>query len=87
MCNSITKDGKLVKLTNTQLTKLKSTAKNETGTTLRLNKKNFEVEELPHELFLTTIQTAKLRNGFANNMSTNKKLSKAQMSNSIRWIF
>ena len=43
-----------VKLTNTQLNKLKSAAKNNTGTILRLNKKNFEDEELSHELFLTT---------------------------------
>ena len=35
-----------VKVTNTQLNKLKSTAKNKTGTTLTLNKKNFEDEEL-----------------------------------------
>ena len=43
-----------VKLTNTQLNKLKSAAKNKTGTTLRITKKNFQDEELPHELFLTT---------------------------------
>ena len=41
-----------VKLTNTQLNKLKSAAKNKTGTILRPNKKNVENEELPHELFL-----------------------------------
>ena len=40
-----------VKLTNTQLNKLKSAAKNKAGTILRLNKKNFEDQELPHELF------------------------------------
>ena len=50
-----------VKVTNTQLNKLKSAAKNKTGTMLRLNKKNFEDEELPHELFLITRQT-KIRN-------------------------
>ena len=43
-----------VKLTNTRLNKLKSTAKNKTETILRLNKKPFEDDELPHELFLTT---------------------------------
>ena len=37
-----------VKLTNTQSNKLKSTAKNKTGTMLRVSKKNFEDEELPH---------------------------------------
>ena len=51
-----------VKLTNAQLNKLKSTAKNKTGTTLRMNKKNFEDEELAHELFLTTRQTTKIKN-------------------------
>ena len=49
-------------LTNTQLNKFKSTAKNKTETMLRLNKKDFEDEELSHELFLATIQTTKLRN-------------------------
>ena len=59
-----------VKLTNTQLNKLKSTAKNKTVTILRLNKKKFEDEELRHELFLTSRYTTKIRNAFANNMST-----------------
>ena len=40
-----------VKLTNTQLNRLKSAAVNKTGTILRLNKKNFEDEESPHEFF------------------------------------
>ena len=57
-----------VKLTNTQLSKLKSAAKNKTGTILRTNEKNFEDEELPHELFLRTRGTTKIRNAFANNM-------------------
>ena len=38
-----------VKLTNTQLNKLKSAAKKKTQTVLRLNKKNVDYEELPHE--------------------------------------
>ena len=42
-----------VKLTNMQLNKLKSAAKNKSGTVLIKNKKNSEDEELPHELFLT----------------------------------
>ena len=63
-----------VKLTNTQLNKLKSTAKNKTGIIVRLNMKNFEDEELPHELLLTTRQTTKIRNAFVNNMSTDIKL-------------
>ena len=71
-------------LTNTQLNELKSAAENQTGTILRINKKNFEDEELPHELFLTTRQTTKVRNAFANNMSTDIKLSKAQTSKIIQ---
>ena len=42
-----------VKLIDTHLCKLKYAAKNKTGTISRLNKKNFEDEELPHEWFLT----------------------------------
>ena len=49
-------------------------------TILRLDKKDFEDEELQYELFLTTRQTAEIRNIFANNMSTDIKLSKAQIS-------
>ena len=75
-----------VKLTNTQLKKLKPAAKNNTGTILRLNKENFEDEELPHELFITTRQTTKLRNAFANNMSTDIKFSKAQISEIIQSV-
>ena len=39
-----------VKPTSTQLNKLKSAMTIKTGTILELNKKNFEDEELPHEL-------------------------------------
>ena len=63
---------------------IKSAAKNKTRTILNLNKKNFGDEELPHELFLTTRQTTKMRNTFANNMSTDIKLSKAQISKIIQ---
>ena len=56
-----------VKITNTQLNKLKSAARNNIRTILRLNNKHFEDEELLHELFLTTKQTAKTRIPFANN--------------------
>ena len=63
---------------------IKSAAKNRTRTILRLNKKTFEDEELPHELFLTTRQITKIRNAFANNMSTDIKLGKAQISQMIQ---
>ena len=72
-----------VKLINKQLNKSKSPAKNKTGTISRFNKKNFEDEELPHELFLTTRQPTKI-NAFANNMSTDIKLSKTQTSKMIQ---
>ena len=43
-----------VKLTNAKLNILKSAARNKAETILRINKENFEDEELSHELFLTT---------------------------------
>ena len=43
-----------VKITSTQLNKLKSTAKSEIGTTLSMTKKNFQYEEVTHELLLIT---------------------------------
>ena len=69
-----------IKLTNTKIKKLKSPAKNKIGIMLRLNKKNFENKELPHELSLTTRQINKVRNVFADNISTDIKFSKAQIS-------
>ena len=73
-----------VKLTNTQLKKIKSAAKNKTWTILRIYKKNFDDEELPHELFQTTRHSTKIRNAFANNISTDLRLSKAQISKLIQ---
>ena len=49
-----------------------------------MNKKNFEDEQLPHELFLTTRQTTKIRNAFSNNMPTDIKINKAQLSKIIQ---
>ena len=59
-----------IKLSDTQLKKLKTAAKNKTGTTLRINFKMFDGNNFPHELWLTTRQKTKLRNAFNNNMST-----------------
>ena len=42
----------------------------------------FNGNNLPYELLLTTRQTAKLRNAIQNNLQTDIKLSKAQISNS-----
>ena len=76
----------IFKLTNTKLNKLKSAAKKKkkTGTILRINKKNIQDKEMPHELFLTTRQTTKIRNAFSNNMSKDIRLSKAQISKIIQ---
>ena len=72
------------KLSDSQLNKLKSAVKNKQGTTLRMNVKKFDGNNLSHELLLTTRQTTKLRNGIGNNMSTDIKLSKAQISKIIQ---
>ena len=69
-----------VKLTDTQLKKLKTSVKNKTGETLRMSFKMFDGNILSHELLLMTRQKVKLRNGFNNNMSTDIKLSKAQIT-------
>ena len=58
--------------------------KNQTGTILRLNKKKLEDKGLPHELFLTKRQRTKIRNVFANNVPTDTKLSKEQISKIIQ---
>ena len=63
---------------------MKTAAKNQTGVTLRMNIKMFNGNNLPHELLLTTRQKTKLRNAFENNMSTDIKLSKAQISKIIQ---
>ena len=73
-----------VNLTNTQLIKLKSLTKYKTKTILKLDKKLLEDEELSHELFLTRRQTTKIKNTFANKISTDIKLSKAQISKIIQ---
>ena len=73
-----------VKLSDTQLEKLKTAVKNKTGTTLRMSLKMFNGKDPPHELLLTTRQKTKLRNAFNNNMSTDLKLSKAQISKIIQ---
>ena len=73
-----------VKLTDTQLKKLKAAVKNTTGTTLRIHLKMFDGNNLPHELLLMTRQKTKLRNAFKNNTSIDIKLSKAQISKIIQ---
>ena len=73
-----------VKLSDTQLKTLKNAVKNKTGTTLRISLKMFNGNNLPYELLLTTRQKTRVRNAFNNNMSTDLKLSKAQISKIIQ---
>ena len=73
-----------VKLTDRQLKQLKNAVKDKTGTTLVMSLKMLDVTDLIYELLLTTRQKTKLRNAFNNNISTDLKLSKAQISKIIQ---
>ena len=72
------------KLTNLQLNKLKKAVKSNEGATLRLGIRNFNKDEHPHKLLLTTRQNNKLRNAVNNNSATDIKLSKAQIKKIIQ---
>ena len=72
------------KLTNVQLNKFKKAVKSNEVATLRLGIKNFNKDELPHELLLTTRQNTKLRNAINNNLATDITLSKAQIKKLIQ---
>ena len=73
-----------VKLSNSQLKKFKSAIKNETEVVLRLSSNMIahsdDKIDCPHDLFLTNRQVANIRKAFANNLSTDIKLSKPQVS-------
>ena len=58
---------------------LKKAVKSNEEVLLRLCIKNFNKDELLHELLLTTRQNTKLRNAINNNFSTDIKFSKAQL--------
>ena len=68
-----------VKLSNSQLNKLKSAIKNETKVALRLSSNmicNSDNEtNFPHKLLLTNKQVGNLQTTFANNSSTDINLS------------
>ena len=57
-----------VNLSNSQLNKLKSSASNQRGVTLRINIKMFNGTISSHELLMTTRQQRKLTNAFEKNM-------------------
>ena len=72
------------KLTNVQLNKLKKAVKSNEGATLRLGIRNFNKDETPHELLLTTRKNTKLRNAVNNISATHIKLNKAQIKKLIQ---
>ena len=73
-----------VKLSNSQLNKLKSAIKNRTDVILRLSSNivgNSDDEaNFPHKLLLTNRQILSLRKAFNNHTSADIKLSKAQLT-------
>ena len=77
-----------VKLSNSQLNKLKSAIKNEAGVILRLSSNmiaNSDDEtNFPHKLLLTNEKVANLPKAFANYLSTDIKLSKTQLPKMIQ---
>ena len=77
-----------VKLSNSQLNKLKSVIKNKTEIVLRLSpnmiRNSNDENNFPHELLLTNRQVANLHKAFANNSSADIKLSKTQLSKMIQ---
>ena len=77
-----------VKLSNSQLNKLKSSIRNETDVVLRISSNmvgnSNDNTNFPHELLLTNRQVANIRNAFAKNTSTDLKLSKTQLSKVIQ---
>ena len=71
-----------VKLSNSQLKKLKSAIKNETKVVLRLSSNMIGDDEtsFPHKLLLTNRQVSNICKAFANFLSTDIKISKTQIS-------
>ena len=72
------------KLTNVQLNQLKKAVKSNEEATLKLDIRNFNKNETPHKLLLTTRQNTKLRNALNNNSATDIKLSKTQIKKIIQ---
>ena len=77
-----------VKLSNSQLSKLKSAIKNENDVVLRISSNmvgnSNDNNNFPHELLLTNRQIVNIRKTFANHLSTDIKLSKTQLSKMIQ---
>ena len=77
-----------VKLSNSQLNKLKSVKKNKSEVVLRLSSNmigNSDDEtNFPHKFLLTNKQVGNLCKSFANNWSANIKLSKTQLFKTVQ---
>ena len=77
-----------VKLTNSQLNKLKSAIKNGIDVVIRLSPNMIvdsnDEDNFPHELLLTDRQVFSIRKAFANNSSVDIKFSKTQLSKMIQ---
>ena len=77
-----------VKLSNSQVNKLKSSIKNETDAVLRISSNmvtnSNDNTNFPHQLLLTNRQVANVRKAFAKNTSNDIKLSKTQLSKMIQ---
>ena len=71
-----------VKISNSQLDKLKSATKNRTKVTLNLSNligNSNDETNFPHKLLLTNTQVSKICKAFANGLSTNIKFPKTQL--------
>ena len=77
-----------VKLSNSQLNKLKSAIKNETEVIKRISPNMIgdsnDETHFPHELLLTDRQVSSIRKAFSNNSSVDIKFSKTQLSKIIQ---
>ena len=77
-----------VKLSNSQLSKLKSAIKNENDVVLRISSNmvgnSNDNTNFSHELLLTNRQVANIRKAFTKKTSTDIKLSKTQLSKMIQ---
>ena len=72
-----------VKLSNSQLNKLKSAIKNESDVVLRISLSmvgnSNDNTNFPHKLLLTDRQVVNIRKAFPNNLSRDVKFSKTQL--------
>ena len=77
-----------VRLSNSQLNKLKSAIKNETDVVIRLSPNiignSNDKGNFPHELLLTNREVSSICNAFTNNSSVDIKFSKTQLSKMIQ---